>query len=297
MPEITDPVQPDYCLDSFPRAGFRGMAGSSGRRACRPHVWTTETTHRDGQQGGMPLTDRPEPGHLRHSLPLHRARPARSGRRSSSSTGLRTAPRWKARSNATRAARRSSRRPGFAPREGRRADRRAGRARNRDAGLASPITTPSTSSTPEPGRNRPPGDIPRRGPHGARRRHPSPLAPGRRDPRAHRLHARLRRGRAGNRPRRSGSDCGPNSACATRWVLGCPTTTSRCRAAFHASSGACAPGPPPEDLEFHPHNDTWLVVANCLAAVREGCARDQRHVAGQRRAHRQRPAGRSCCCT
>ena len=27
----------------------------------------------------------------------------------------------------------------------------------------------------------------------------------------------------------------------------------------------------PEDLEFHPHNDTWLVVANCLAAVRAGC--------------------------
>ncbi len=27
-----------------------------------------------------------------------------------------------------------------------------------------------------------------------------------------------------------------------------------------------------EDLEFHPHNDTWLVVANCLAAIREGCA-------------------------
>jgi len=28
----------------------------------------------------------------------------------------------------------------------------------------------------------------------------------------------------------------------------------------------------PQDLEFHPHNDTWLVVANCLAAIREGCA-------------------------
>lgn len=27
----------------------------------------------------------------------------------------------------------------------------------------------------------------------------------------------------------------------------------------------------PEDLEFHPHNDTWMVVANCVAAVREGC--------------------------
>lgn len=28
----------------------------------------------------------------------------------------------------------------------------------------------------------------------------------------------------------------------------------------------------PDELEFHPHNDTWLIVANCLAAVREGCA-------------------------
>lgn len=27
----------------------------------------------------------------------------------------------------------------------------------------------------------------------------------------------------------------------------------------------------PADLEFHPHNDTWLVVPNCLAAVRAGC--------------------------
>jgi 2-phosphinomethylmalic acid synthase len=27
----------------------------------------------------------------------------------------------------------------------------------------------------------------------------------------------------------------------------------------------------PADLEFHPHNDTGLVVANCLAAIREGC--------------------------
>lgn len=25
------------------------------------------------------------------------------------------------------------------------------------------------------------------------------------------------------------------------------------------------------DLEFHPHNDTWMVVAVCLAAIREGC--------------------------
>jgi len=28
----------------------------------------------------------------------------------------------------------------------------------------------------------------------------------------------------------------------------------------------------PADLEFHPHNDTWMIVPNCLAAIREGCA-------------------------
>lgn len=27
----------------------------------------------------------------------------------------------------------------------------------------------------------------------------------------------------------------------------------------------------PSRIEIHPHNDTWLVVANCLAAVRAGC--------------------------
>jgi 2-phosphinomethylmalic acid synthase len=37
---------------------------------------------------------------------------------------------------------------------------------------------------------------------------------------------------------------------------------------FQALRGA---GLQPEDLEFHPHNDTWLIVANCLAAVRAGC--------------------------
>jgi 2-phosphinomethylmalic acid synthase len=31
-------------------------------------------------------------------------------------------------------------------------------------------------------------------------------------------------------------------------------------------------GVPGEDLEFHPHNDTHLVVANCLAAIQAGCA-------------------------
>jgi 2-phosphinomethylmalic acid synthase len=31
-------------------------------------------------------------------------------------------------------------------------------------------------------------------------------------------------------------------------------------------------GVEPEELEFHPHNDTHLVVVNCLAAIQAGCA-------------------------
>ncbi|WP_051731876.1 pyruvate carboxyltransferase [Kitasatospora phosalacinea] len=27
----------------------------------------------------------------------------------------------------------------------------------------------------------------------------------------------------------------------------------------------------PHQIELHPHNDTWMVVANCVAAIREGC--------------------------
>ena len=57
MPEITDPVQPDYCLDSFPRAGFPRYDWIDRPPGPLPaDVWTTETTHRDGQQGGLPLT-------------------------------------------------------------------------------------------------------------------------------------------------------------------------------------------------------------------------------------------------
>ncbi len=56
MPEITDPVQPDYCLDSFPRAGFPQYGWIQRPAGLPVQVWTTETTHRDGQQGGLPLT-------------------------------------------------------------------------------------------------------------------------------------------------------------------------------------------------------------------------------------------------
>lgn len=67
--------------------------------------------------------------------------------------------------------------------------------------------------------------------------------------------------------------CARSSASATRWGSAYPTMKWRCPRSipriFRALKGM---GLQPEDLEFHPHNDTWLVVANCLAAIREGCA-------------------------
>ncbi|MGH2560300.1 MAG: pyruvate carboxyltransferase [Thermomicrobiales bacterium] len=56
MATITDPTQPDYFLDSFPRDDFPRYDWTERPPGLPTRVWTTETTHRDGQQGGMPLT-------------------------------------------------------------------------------------------------------------------------------------------------------------------------------------------------------------------------------------------------
>ena len=44
------------------------------------------------------------------------------------------------------------------------------------------------------------------------------------------------------------------------------------------------------DIEFHPHNDTWLVVANCLVAIREGCGVISGTCSWHRREDRERAA-------
>lgn len=57
MAIMNEPAQPDYFLDSFPRDDFPRYVWTDGRPADLPaNAWTTETTHRDGQQGGLPLT-------------------------------------------------------------------------------------------------------------------------------------------------------------------------------------------------------------------------------------------------
>lgn len=53
MPE---PPDPELFETAYPRDGFPSYEWTERPAALPPVVWTTETTHRDGQQGGLPLT-------------------------------------------------------------------------------------------------------------------------------------------------------------------------------------------------------------------------------------------------
>ncbi len=53
---IPDIETPEYFLDAFPREGFPQYVWTERPADLPAAAWTTETTHRDGQQGGLPLT-------------------------------------------------------------------------------------------------------------------------------------------------------------------------------------------------------------------------------------------------
>ncbi len=53
---IPDPDEPEYFLDSFPRDSFPVYNWTERPATLPADAWTTETTHRDGQQGGLPLS-------------------------------------------------------------------------------------------------------------------------------------------------------------------------------------------------------------------------------------------------
>ena len=57
MTEPHPPDQPEYFLDTFPRDAFPRYRWEGAAPATLPaELWLSETTHRDGQQGGLPLT-------------------------------------------------------------------------------------------------------------------------------------------------------------------------------------------------------------------------------------------------
>src|SRR6202171_598196 len=53
---IPEPDEPEYFLRSFPRNAFPVYDWVERPATLPAETWTTETTHRDGQQGGLPLT-------------------------------------------------------------------------------------------------------------------------------------------------------------------------------------------------------------------------------------------------
>lgn len=53
---IPEPESPEYFPDSFPRDSFPNYVWTDRPASLPETAWTTETTHRDGQQGGLPLT-------------------------------------------------------------------------------------------------------------------------------------------------------------------------------------------------------------------------------------------------
>jgi len=53
---ITDPDAPELFPGAFPREGFPRYDWTERPPGLPAAAWTTETTHRDGQQGGLPLT-------------------------------------------------------------------------------------------------------------------------------------------------------------------------------------------------------------------------------------------------
>ncbi len=56
-PAVPDPDAPQYFPETFPPDGFPICRWEGGAPSGLPaRVWLTETTHRDGQQGGLPLT-------------------------------------------------------------------------------------------------------------------------------------------------------------------------------------------------------------------------------------------------
>jgi 2-phosphinomethylmalic acid synthase len=53
---ITDPAAPELFPAAFPREGFPRYDWTERPAGLPAAAWCTETTHRDGQQGGLPLT-------------------------------------------------------------------------------------------------------------------------------------------------------------------------------------------------------------------------------------------------
>jgi 2-phosphinomethylmalic acid synthase len=265
---IPDVETPEYFLDSFPRDSFPRYVWTERPAALPQAVWTTETTHRDGQQGGLPLT-------TEQSLAIYDLMCKFTG----SSGAIRQAEFFAYRPSDKAALQGAlDRYQAGAPVE----PTTWIRATAKDVELIKALGVRETGMLASA------SDY-----HTFHK-----FKPGGRNQAAQTYLDAVRvTVDAGIRPRlhledatRASMDfikpfieavqnsCAPSGlrpkfrVCDTMG-LGLPYNDVALPRSIPGIFRALrAMGLAPEDLEFHPHNDTWLVVANCLAAIREGCA-------------------------
>lgn len=266
---VEDAAKPDYFPESFPQGGFPRYAWTERPATLPAEVWTTETTHRDGQQGGLPLTSE-------QSLKIYDLLCAFTG----TSGAIRQAEFFAYRDSDKRALLAALGRY------------RAGapiepttwiRAKKEDVRLIASLGVRETGMLASASDYH---TFHKFSPGGRRQAAESYLAA---------VQLALE---AGVRPRlhledatRAPSDfilpfveatlklaspygeaLRPKFRVCDTMGLGLPyDDVALPRSIPRLFRELRRLGLAPEDLEFHPHNDTWMVLPNCLAAVREGC--------------------------
>jgi isopropylmalate/homocitrate/citramalate synthase len=270
MVTITEPPTPDYIPSAFPQDDFPRYDWVDKPATLPADVWTTETTHRDGQQGGLPLT-------TDQSLQIYDILCAFTG----TSGAIRQAEFFVYRPS-DRAALEGAleRYAGGAPIEPTTWIRAAAKDVElikalgiRETGMLASISDYHTFHKFTPG--------------------------GRNQAATAYLDAAQLALESGIRPRLHledatrapidviiefvdavrevaapyGDDLRPKFRVCDTMGLGLPYDDVEVpRSIPRMFRRLRALGLEPADLEFHPHNDTWMIVPNCLAAIREGCA-------------------------
>ena len=260
---------PDYCESAFPRDNFPNYDWIKRPATLPADVWTTETTHRDGQQGGLPLT-------TAQSLRIYETMCAFTGK----SGAIRQAEffvyRDADRQALTAALERWHAGSAVEPTTWIRATTKDVQLIRtlgvRETGMLASISDYHTFHKFTPG--------------------------GRRAAADNYLNAVRTALDAGIRPRLHLEDATRAPLDVIRWFVAQAQETAanyghELRPKFRVcdTMGVGLPyeevsaprsvprifaalremGVTSDDLEFHPHNDTWMIVPNCLAAIRAGC--------------------------
>ncbi len=267
---IPEPQSPDYFLNSFPRDDFPRYQWTDRPAALPPSAWATETTHRDGQQGGLPLT-------VEQSLKIYDLLCQFTG----TSGAIRQAEFFVYRPSDKAALEGALERyHGGAPIEPTTWIRATakdvaliGSLGVRETGMLASASDYHTFHKFKPGGRNQAAQVYLDAVRVT-------LAAGIR-PRLH-LEDATRAPMDFIKPFVAavqelcapyGDDLRPKFRVCDTMGLGLPyDDVDLPRSVPRIFRELRALGLQPENLEFHPHNDTWMVVPNCLAAVREGCA-------------------------